>query len=114
MQLGGEAHLGVDDAVGGEVERRTRRRRVRCDSSVCITASVCSNVARYCSRSLVGGAGREPRLQIGRVVVGERPADLVGQFEHGGDPQATVEMIVQQHLGDGDRRPGDVDQSCSP
>ena len=45
--------------------RPPRRRRARCARRVCITASVCSNVARYCSRSPVSAPRREPRLQLG-------------------------------------------------
>ena len=53
VQLGGEPHLGVDDAVSRRDRAPPRPRRVRCAASVCMTASVCSNVARYCSRSLL-------------------------------------------------------------
>ena len=56
VQFGREPHLGVDDAVARQVDDGLGGDASRC-SGVCITASVCSNVAKYWSRSAVRRRG---------------------------------------------------------
>ena len=71
VQLRREPHLGVHDAVSGEVERGFASRPDAAQSSVCITASVCANVARYwrmsrVSAPLVNQAASSCRSVAGR------------------------------------------------
>ena len=101
-QLGRHAHLGVDDAVGGQV----------------LGALVGDPLDRVAVLHHADGVGERLEVQhevvalgaavepLGELVdVGGRQAVvavLAGQLDDRGRPQATVEVVVQQHLG----RPG--------
>ena len=98
-ELGREAHLGVDDAVGGEILRA-------------LVGDPFDRVAVLHHADGVGerlevehevvalGAAVEPRREV--VDVGGRQgvvAVLAGQLDHGLRPQPAVEVVVEQRLG---------------
>ena len=98
VQLRGEPHLGVHDAVGGEVERGLTRdavqrgRRLHHRERVLERRQVLEDVA---------GAGptREPRRELVRIGRGEvRVSDRVGELDDRRGPQPAVEVIVEQDL----------------
>ncbi len=99
MQLGGEPDLGVDHAVGGQVDRRLvgdpldRLRLLHHGERVLERRQVLQEVGGL-------GAAVNQRCSVSTSVDGS-PADLVGEFDHGLRPQPAVEMVVQQDL----RRP---------
>ena len=100
VQLRGEADLGVDDPVAGQVLARTPGRRAR--------GRPPSASRRRCGRSLPGSgrgpagsaSSHEPASQllgvVGRqaLVAAWRPP-----VDQRGRPQAAVEMVVEEHLG---------------
>ena len=102
--LGREAHLGVDDAVGGEVlgallrDALERVLRLHHADGVVERLEVEHEV-------LAGGALGEPRGQLGLVGGGQAGvARLPRQLDHRGRPQTAVEVVVEEHL----RRPAQL------
>ena len=99
VQLGGEPHLGIDDAIVGQVERRLGSDAFDVGLGLHDGQRVLER-GQVLQQVLAVGARREPGLQRVGIGLGQRPTDLVGQLEHGRHPQPTVEMVVQQRLGD--------------
>ncbi len=100
VQLGCEPDLRVHDAVGSEVDHcfggdaLDRFGGLHHRQRVLERGEVLEDVARV-------GAAREPLLERRRIRRRQRPADLVGQLEHGRRAQPAVEVVVQQDLGRG-------------
>ena len=100
VQLGCEAHLGVDDTVVGQVLRRTRRRRARVRRAVCMTADGVGEALEV-QDEVAAGWRREVNHVASSLGVGGREAvvaGLGGELDDGGGPDATVEVVVQEHL----------------
>ena len=103
--LGREPHLGVDDAVGGQVlgallgHARERVLRLHHADGVVERLEVEHEV-------LPGGAFGEPAGELGLVGGGQarRSPCSRGQLDHRGRAQAAVEVVVQEHL----RRPAQL------
>ena len=99
VQLGGEPHLGVHDAVGGEVLGALVRHPLE-------RVGMLHDADRVGERLEVEhqvvalGAAIEPGGQVVDVVGREFVvAVLCGQLHHGRRAQPAVEVIVQEHLG---------------
>ena len=99
VQLGREAHLGVDDTVGGEVLGALGRHPLD-------RVAVLHHADRVGERLEVQhevvalGAAVEPRRELGDVVGRQAGvAELVGELDDGARAHATVEVVVQQRLG---------------
>ena len=106
VQLRGEADLGVDDPVGGEVgdglggDPFEGSRRLQHGERVLERRQVLQEVAGV-------GAAREPRLQLVAVRRRQLPPALVGELDHRRRPQPAVEVVVQQRLRRRDAAPTD-------
>ena len=98
VQLGGESHLRVHDAVGGEVLRALGRHADQRVLGLHHADRVPERLQVAHERPGVRRA-EEPPAQLagvrGRQVV---VADRVGELDDGGGPQPAVEVVVQQHL----------------
>ena len=104
MQLRGEAHLGVDDAVGGQVQGALagdpdeRVLGLHHPDGVGERLEVQPQVAAV-------GAGVEPGGQLVDVGGGQAVvAVLRGELDDGGGPQPPVEVVVQEDLGGAPQR----------
>jgi hypothetical protein len=99
VELGREPHLGVRDAVVREIgdglpgDALDRLRRLHDRECVLERGEVLEQVAGL-------GATREPGLQVVGIGRRQRPADRVRQFQDRRHPHATVEMVVEQDLGE--------------
>ena len=87
VQLGSEPHLGVHDAVGGEVERALVGDALDVLLGLHHGERVLER-GEVLQQVLGCGAGGEPRLQLAGVGRGERPADLVGELDDRWRPAA--------------------------
>ena len=97
-QLGCEAHLGVHDAVGGEVERALPRHPVDGVGGLHDADGVRERLQVAHQRAGVGGLP-EPGAELGGVGGGQvAVAVRVGQLDHRLRPQPAVEVVVQQDL----------------
>ena len=105
-QLRREAHLGVDDAVGGEVERALAGHPVDRLGPLHHADGVREGLQVAHQRAGVGGLPEPAAEALG---VGGRQvavAVLVGELEHRLRPQPAVEVVVQEHLGRAGERLG--------
>ena len=97
-QLRREAHLGVHDAVGGEVQRALARHPVDRVGGLHHADGVRERLEVAHQRA---GVGRlpEPRAELGRIGGGQVAVPVrVGQLDHRLRPQPAVEVVVQQDL----------------
>ena len=100
VQLRGEPHLGIDDAVGGEILRALGRHPDQRIPGLHHADRVleCLQVKLQLPAARDGG---HPPGQLADVVGGQPlVAGLAGQLHDGLRPQPAIEVIVQQHLGD--------------
>ena len=106
VELGGEAHLGVHEAVGGEVLGALGG---HADDGVAVLhhADGVRERLQVEHEVVALGAAVEPRAEV--VDVGGREAGVAvlrRQLDDGGGAQATVEVVVEDDL----RRPLDADR----
>ena len=99
MQLRREADLGVHDAVGRQVLGTLARHPLERIPGLHDRDGVLEALEVALQRPS-RRARDEPLGQL-RAVGGRQPgiADRVGELEHGRRAQATVEVVVQKHLG---------------
>jgi hypothetical protein len=98
--LGREPHLGVHDPVGGEILDLLGRHPLDVRGGLHDRDGVveCIQVADQRSAALARRRF-EPGRELPRVPCRQRGvADLVGQVDQRGRPQASVKMLMQQHL----------------
>ena len=98
MQLWGEPHLGIDDTVVGQVEGCLGGDAFDVGLGLHHGERVLER-GQILQQVLGGGSGREPCLQRLGFGLRQLPADLVGQLQHARHTKTTVEMVVQQRLG---------------
>ena len=110
VQFGCEPDLGVHHVVGGQVLDALESDPVQCLRCLHHPDGVGERLEVAHQRPAVRGGAEEGR-QVVDVVGGQvRVADCLGELQHGGRPQAAVEMVVQQRLG---RLPDGVDRQRS-
>ena len=98
MQLGREAHLGVDHAVGGEVLGALRGHALDGVARLHDADGVVERLEVAARGRAVGALGGTSGQLVG---IGRRQpvvADLVGQLDDRRRAQAAVEVVVQEHL----------------
>ncbi|GAA2915289.1 hypothetical protein GCM10020221_08730 [Streptomyces thioluteus] len=96
--LGGVAHLGVDDAVRGQVLGALGGDPDQRLAGLHDGAGVREGLQVALQRARVGGLA-EPYPQLLGVGLGEAVvAGLAGQLDDRGGTQAAVEMVVEEHL----------------
>ena len=101
VQLGCEAHLGVDDPVGGEVLRALGRHADQRVGGLEHGDGVAERLQVAHQRPGVRRA-EEPRSQLHGVIGRQRcVTDLVGQLDDGPGPQPAVEVIMKEDLRGG-------------
>src|SRR3984957_741778 len=101
VQLGGEAHLRVHDPVGGKVLGALGRDPDQRLAGLHDRDRVLERVQVVLQVAAVRAAP-QPRLDLAHVL-GREPvvSDLTGQVHHRGCAEAAIQVVVQQHLGNG-------------
>jgi hypothetical protein len=92
------AHLGVDHAVGGQVQRALPGHPVQPGLGLHHRDGVREGLQVAFERPRVGGRGEPPAESL-RIRLGKRVADVGGELDDGLRAQATVQVVVQQCLG---------------
>ena len=99
VQLGCEPHLGVDDAVIGEILGAFGRNPVQGISGLHDAHGVGERLEVE-DQIEAAGASDHPGGEFVRVMGGQFAVPvLLRQLDHGGWSDATVEVVVQQDLG---------------
>jgi hypothetical protein len=99
VQFRGESHFGVDHPVGGQVLRTLGGDPGQCLPGLHHRDRVPERVQVELQVTAVRAAA-QPLGDLADVLRGQFVvANLPGQFHHGGRPEATVQVVVQQHLG---------------
>ena len=99
MQLGRVADLGIDNAIGGEVDRALARNAAQRLLGLGHPDRVLEGLEVALERAGVRRIGKPLREGVGILRREAGVAELIREVEHRLGSQAAVEVVVQQHLG---------------